>query len=68
MWDAAPGGLGEILGRYGCATCNCLFSLGSWIELAGSLGGICHGKGYDADRGGLGFSLHDRLVVDRGSK
>ncbi len=56
------------MGRYGCATFNCLWSLGAWIELSGSLGGICHGKRYDADWGVLGISLHDYLVVDRGSK
>jgi hypothetical protein len=59
-------GFGRKLGRYGCATDNCLWALGPWIGLVGSLGGVSHGKRYDADWGGLGFSLDDCLVVGWG--
>lgn len=58
-------GFGRKTGRCGCATRNCLFTLGLWIELVGHLGGFSHGKGYDADRCSLGISFHGCLVVDR---
>ena len=53
------------MGRYGCATDNCLYTVGMWLGLAGGLGGIGNRARHDANRRDLGFSLHDRLVGDR---
>ena len=47
------------------ATFNRIWFMGPWIGLVGDLGDIRHGEGHDADRGGVGISLHDRLVVGR---
>ncbi len=54
---------GDKSGRYGCATCDCLWTLGSRSWMAGRLGDIRYGQGFNADRGGLGISLHDSLVA-----
>lgn len=63
MWDISPSSLGDGSGRYGFATFNSIRIVGPWFGLVGDLGCIRDGEGHDADRGRVGFSFHDRLVV-----
>jgi hypothetical protein len=65
MWDLSLSGLGDKSGRSGCATGNCLWTVGFRPGMAGHLGGLSHGERFDADWHGLGISLHDCLVAGR---
>lgn len=63
VWDAALAGLGGKSGRYGCETCNCLWTLDTRPRMAGHLGGLSYGKRFDANRRSLGIPFHDCLVA-----